>query len=144
MKAKTFISILTAICLCFTLSACKEDINYSTPTGGADFTITNTTTGERVESQGLVIGTPEKLTAHPGDILKLSYTPPTEYAEYTWKVSFELFDETFTEYSPFTMEYTIKDVEPGEYVATCNGVIEEADVDFSGSDTGTIYINVVD
>lgn len=148
MKIKILISITTVICLLFTTSACspgddkKVIVNY-TSLGSADFTITNTSTGGYIEGQGIVIGIPEKLLVRQGDVLKLSYTPPAEYAEYTWKVTFDLIDVTETIYSPYTMDYAVENVNPGEYLISCNGAIEDDAIEFSGTDYASVYINVV-
>lgn len=105
--------------------------------------MTNVITGEQMKGSGFVVGIPEKLTVHQGDLLRLSYTPPSECAQYTWKVSFKLFDEEYTEYEPFTMEYRVGDIEPGEYTITCSDKIEQEDIVFTGSDLAQIYVNIV-
>lgn len=145
MKVKKLILTLTVFCLCFTFSSCdSKEVISLTSIGGADFTITNVTTGEQIDGAGLTIGTSGYLTVHQGDVLRLSYTPSSEYSEYTWKVSYDLFDETFTVYSPFTMDYVVENIEPGDYLISCKGVIEDDSVDFRGSDNASAYINVID
>ena len=147
MKTKSFINFIALMCMCVIFYSCSEKVVYNpiiyTGVGTADFSITNVTTGEKLENKGIQIGEIATLTVHPGDVLRLDYAPPTEYSQYTWKVTYELFDETFTEYAPYSMEYTVKNVDSGEYSVICSGVIEEEDVQFEGSDSGSVYLNVL-
>ena len=143
MKTKQLLKLFVLLSGIAFYACTKEKINTINYMGTAKFVMTNVTTGEQIEGNGIVIGIPEKLTVHQGDLLRLSYTPPSEYTQYTWKVSFELFNETYTEYEPFTMEYTVGDIEPGEYTITCSGKIEEEDIAFTGSDLAQIYVNIV-
>ncbi len=148
MKATKFIQFITGICMCMTLCSCppepddiKSFINFI-GIESADFTIMNTTTGEQLKNTGLQVGEITTIEVHPGDVLRLEYTPPTEYSQYTWKVTYELFDETFTEYAPYSMEYTVKNIESGRYSVTCRGIIEDEAVEFSGADSGSVYLEL--
>ena len=147
MKTKSIINFIALMCMCVTFCACSEEVVYNpiiyNGVGTADFSVTNVTTGETLENKGVQIGEITTLTVHPGDVLRLDYEPPTEYSQYTWKATYELFDETFTEYAPYSMEYTVKNVEAGEYAVICIGTIEEENVQFEGSDSGSVYLNVI-
>lgn len=141
------IKFIALVCMCLTLNACSPDpviikpINFIS--NGADLVVENVTTGEQMENNGLQIGGIERLIAHPGDVLRISYNKPEEYEEYTWEVTIDIFGETRTGEAPFTTEYTVKETNEGEQAITCRGVISNSDVEFSGADIGTVYVEVV-
>lgn len=140
MKTKFCIKFVAFMCMCISLYACKDEIHHDS--NNADFTIANITTGKQIKNKGVQLGGTETMSVHPGDVLLLTYTPPTKYKKYSWRVSIELFGETITGNAPFTTEYTVGNIENGEYRVTCNGVIDDSDVDFEGGDYGYVYLEV--
>lgn len=140
MKTKFCIKFVALMCMCISLYACKDEIHHDS--NSADFTIANITTGKQIKNKGVQLGGTETMSVHPGDVLLLTYTPPTKYKKYSWRVSIELFGETITGNAPFATEYTVGNIENGEYRVTCNGVIDDSDVDFEGSDYGYVYLKI--
>lgn len=144
MKTKFCIKFVALMCMCISLYSCDdhEVTSITSLSNDADFTIANVTTGEQIKNKGVQLGETETMSVHPGDILQLSYTPPTEYEKYSWRVSIGLFGETITGNAPFTNEYTVGNIESDEYLVTCIGVIDDSDVDFDGGDYGYVYLKV--
>lgn len=147
MKRFFCIKFIGLICMCLTLTACPPPpppvltpINFVS--NGANLIVANITTGEQMENKGLQIGI-ERLIAHPGDVLRISYNKPDGYEEYTWEVAIGIFGETRTGEAPFVTEYTVKETDEGEQTISCRGVINDSDVEFSGADTGAVYVEVV-
>lgn len=146
MKRFFCIKFIALICMCLTLTACPpghviiNPINFVS--NGANLIVANITTGEQMENKGLQIGI-ERLIAHPGDVLRISYNKPDGYEEYTWEVAIDIFGETRTGEAPFVTEYTVKETDEGEQTISCRGVINDSDVEFSGADTGVVYVEVV-
>lgn len=144
MKTNFCIKFVALMCMCISFYSCKDEVNHVDFgfSYSANFTVANITTGEQIKNKGLqLIGT-ETMIVHQGDILLLSYAPPTKYEKYAWQVSIGLFGETITGNAPFTTEYTVGNIENGEYRVTCNGVIVDSDVNFEGSDYGYVYLKV--
>lgn len=113
--------------------------------GGIDFVVTNVTTGEEVDgSAGIIIGgEPDKLVVHSGDQLRLTFTPPEKYAEYSWRVYYTVFDETFTRYAPYVMDYTVGTVAPGEYKIGFSGEIDDKNVVWSEESSFSTSVDII-
>lgn len=142
MKKNFCIKLLTLMCLFLTFNSCSETI-VAHLSESADLTVANITTGEQMENGGIQIGI-NRLIAHPGDVLRISYNKPEGYEQYIWEVTIDIFGEEITGETPFTTEYTVKESDEGEQSISCRGVINDSDVDeFSGSDYGIVYIEVV-
>lgn len=142
MKTKHFAKLLLLACLSLLFATCTTGENIIHISIGCDFTVTNITTGEQITDQGIKLGHYENLEVRNGDTLRLSYVPPTEYDDYSWTVTYSLFDETFSVKSPYTMDYTVKDIAAGEYSVTCTSHAEEEDL-FDGYFNGTEYGHAV-
>lgn len=132
------------------LASCSENVGGMTTIevtyiGGIDFVVTNKTTGEEVDgSAGIIIGgEPDKLLVHSGDHLRLTFTPPEEYAEYSWRVYYTVFDETFTQYAPYVMDYTVGAVAPGEYTIGFSGEIDDKNVVWSEDSSFSTSVDVI-
>ncbi len=140
---------MALMCLGLAVSACDESeittVLYSSDM--ADFTVTNQTTGETVENETLQTGGLKALEVQPGDVLRLSYTPPEEYKQYNWEVEFIAFNDTVTVSSPYVANYTIAHTEPGEYRVACRGTVvaqQDEETTWVGEDTGSVHIKVVE
>lgn len=145
MKKNFCVKFIALLCMCFTLNACDNEVVFINLTSNvADLVVENVTTSEQMSNVGSQIGGIVRLIAHPGDVLRISYNKPEEYEGYNWEVTIDIFGETRTGEAPFTTEYTVKETDEGEQAITCRGVINDSDVDdFSGADTGTVYVEVV-
>ena len=142
MKKILYTKFVALMCLCLTFNSCSET-NINMVSDNADFVVANITTGEQMENGGIQIGI-NRLIAHPGDVLRISYNKPEGYEQYTWEVTIDIFGERITGEAPFTTEYTVKESDEGEQSISCRGVINDSDVDeFSGSDYGIVYVEVV-
>ena len=150
MKTKHLIKLTAWLCACVMCFACEDNnvttyeiINYFS--NNADFVVKNLNTGEQIENTGLNLVSIESIDVHPGDVIQLNYTPPAEYSDYSWNVTFSLFGEEFVKDAPAIMEYTIKDGEEDLYLITCSGVIEKSKdvILFNGTDYGYVYLNLV-
>lgn len=142
MKKILYAKFVALMCLCLTFNSCSET-NINMVSDNADFVVANITTGEQMENGGIQIGI-NRLIAHPGDVLRISYNKPEGYEQYTWEVTIDIFGEEITGEAPFTTEYTVKESDEGEQSISCRGVINDDEVDeFSGSDYGIVYVEVV-
>ncbi len=142
MKKILCTNFFALVCLCLTFNSCSET-NINMVSNNADFVVANITTGEQMENGGIQIGI-NRLIAHPGDVLRISYNKPEGYEQYTWEVTIDIFGEEITGEAPFTTEYTVKESDEGEQSISCSGVINDDEVDeFSGSDYGIVYVEVV-
>lgn len=142
MKKILYTKFVALMCLCLTFNSCSET-NINMVSDNADFVVANITTGEQMENGGIQIGI-NRLIAHPGDVLRISYNKPEGYEQYTWEVTIDIFGEEITGEAPFTTEYTVKESDEGEQSISCRGVINDDEVDeFSGSDYGIVYVEVV-
>lgn len=142
MKKNFCTRFVALMCMCLSFYACSET-NINMVSNSADFVVANITTGEQMENGGIQIGT-NRLIAHPGDVLRITYNKPEGYEQYTWEVTIDIFGEEITGEAPFTTEYTVKESDEGEQSISCKGVINDSDVDeFNGSDNGVVYVEVV-
>lgn len=145
MKKNFCIKLIALMCMCLTLNACSDnDVLFIVMDSfGADLVVENVTTGEQLENTDIQIPV-RSLVAHPGDVLRITYNKPDEYEEYTWEVTIDIFGETRIGEAPFVTEYTVLETDEGEQSITCNGVINDSDIDeFSGADIGVVYVEVV-
>ena len=141
MKRIICTKLIALMCMCLALNSCDNyTIVITMLSSHADLIVANITTGEQTgSSQGT-----GRITAHPGDVLRISYNEPDDYEEYRWEVTINIFGEEITEEAPFVTEYTVREIDEGQQTITCRGVINDSDVDsFAGADTGTIYVDVV-
>lgn len=146
MKQKNVFSYVAMFVLLFVMQACSDDLKVITMlSDSADFVVTNTTTGESKKNQGLQIFS-NALTVHNGDVLELVYTPTEEYEKYAWKVDFKLFNDEVKSVSksPYSLTYTVNNLEAGEYYISCTAKIADSDVEFEGADTGGVFVEVVE
>lgn len=142
MKNNFCTRFIALMCMCLSFYACSET-NINMVSNSADFVVANISTGEQMENGGIQIGT-NRLIAHPGDVLRITYNKPEGYEQYTWEVTIDIFGEEITGEAPFTTEYTVKESDEGEQSISCKGVINDSDVDeFNGSDNGVVYVEVV-
>ena len=149
MKTKLIQFAALAAFLILILGSCQpvpKSLYADFTSNGADFTVTNLTTGEELSNKGLQIsvgGDLDRLSVRKGDVLRLTYVPMEKCAEYSCVVTFSVFDETFTLESPHTMEYVVGDVEAGEYTFRCHGEIRDDRVEWmGGGDYGSVLILV--
>ena len=142
MKKIFYTRFVALMCMCLSFYACSET-NINMVSDNADFVVANITTGEQMENGGIQIGI-NRLIAHPGDVLRITYDKPEGYEQHTWEVTIDIFGETVTGEAPFTTEYTVRETDKGEQSISCRGVINDSDVDgFNGSDNGVVYVEVV-
>lgn len=151
MKTKLIHAIALVACLCPLLVSCVKSefqttIHVEYDSNGAKFTVKNLTTGEEMSNKGLIVsvGEIERLAVHQGDVLRLTYRP-TDFTNYSWTVTYDVFGETFELQSPYSMDYTVGGIASGEYDLTCCGVLTDDEIEWQGSgDKGVVHVVVVD
>ena len=147
---KLLIRFFVVACVCGMLASCtKTTVSYELSGNDADYVVTNKTTGESLENQGIYVspvGEGEVLIAKGGDVLELVYKPESEYEKYTWSVDFKLFDEEVVTVakSPYKHTFTVGDVSQGIYYITCKASINDSSVQSTGYRSGSVRVKVVE
>ena len=122
---------------CYSCSETEEITSIKLISNTADFVVTNKKTSQRGKNHE------SGFEARNGDVIELTYTPKDEYKEYSWKVDFDIFDNTSTiTQSPYTTTFTVQDEETGTYAIECFATIDDNKVISNGFESGSIQITI--
>lgn len=148
---KLLIRFFVVACVCGVLASCTETtVSYELSGNNADYVVTNKTTGESLENQGIYINIGPSdgkvLEVKKGDELELVYTPKSKYDKYSWSVDFKLFNEEIVTVakSPYKHTFKVGDVPQGIYYITCKASINDKNVQSTGFVSGSVRIKVVE
>lgn len=140
------------VCLCGAFVSCTKatvSVDFS-GVNNADYVVTNKTTGESLENQGVYINIGPSdgkvLEVKKGDELELVYTPKSKYDKYSWSVDFKLFNEEIVTVakSPYKHTFKVGDVPQGIYYITCKASINDKNVQSTGFVSGSVRVKVVE
>lgn len=148
---KLLIRFFVMACVCGVLASCtKTTVSYELSGNDADYVVTNKTTGESLENQGIYINIGPSdgkvLEVKIGDELELVYTPKSKYDKYSWSVDFKLFNEEIVTVakSPYKHTFKVGDVPQGIYYITCKASINDKNVQSIGFVSGSVRVKVVE
>ena len=128
MKSKKLIFLNAILLLFVSMASCDKDNDLYFPgkvktNNGGDFVIKNLTNGETLVIEGaLHLGTYQKLSVTPSDIISVEFQPYEEYENLVFNISFDFPTKTFED--KYYIEYQIPEDLKGIYKVYLNAKSE--------------------